>query len=333
MVKNQIPLKITDKNRELVIKLMTQPKISIIVPVFREESNIKPFLQRVEKIVDKLNCTYEIIFCLDPSPDNTEQIILDEIVRNESIRLIKFSRRFGQPAATLAGLHFCKGEVGIVIDVDLQDPPELIEQMMKKWKEGYKVVYAKRNSPNGETVLRRMISYVGYRVINKITDVSIPPDTGDFRLLDRRVIDELKNLNESHGYLRGMVAFVGFKQTFVTYDRDERSLGHTHYNRFYGSLTIPLNAITGFSIRPLQLASIIGGLIAGCGFLLGLWFLFERIVLHSELTPGLTWTIILITFLSGVQLLSLGIIGEYIGRIYEEVKHRPLYIVEKTENF
>ena len=311
---------------------IAQPKISIIVPVFREETNIRPFLQRTEKILEKLNCTYEIIFCLDPSPDNTEQIILDEIVRNENIRLIKFSRRFGQPAATLAGIHFCKGEVCVIIDVDLQDPPELIEQMLEKWREGYKVVYAKRNSPNGETFLRKMISYVGYRIINKITDVSIPSDTGDFRLLDRRVIDELKRLSESHGYLRGMVAFVGFKQTFVTYDRDERSSGITHYNRFYGSLTIPFNAITGFSIRPLQIASITGGLIACCGFLLGLWFLIEKTVLHTELTPGLTWTIILITFLSGVQLLSLGIMGEYVGRIYNEVKRRPLYIIEKTEN-
>jgi polyisoprenyl-phosphate glycosyltransferase len=310
-----------------------QPKISIIVPVFREETNIRPFLQRTEKILEKLNCSYEIIFCLDPSPDNTEQIILDEIVRNENIRLIKFSRRFGQPAATLAGIHFCKGDVCVVIDVDLQDPPELIEQMLEKWREGYKVVYAKRNSPNGETFLRKMISYVGYRIINKITDVSIPSDTGDFRLLDRRVIDELKRLSESHGYLRGMVAFVGFKQTFITYDRDERSSGITNYNRFYGSLTIPFNAITGFSIRPLQIASITGGLIACCGFLLGLWFLIEKTVLHTELTPGLTWTIILITFLSGVQLLSLGIMGEYVGRIYNEVKRRPLYIIEKTENF
>jgi polyisoprenyl-phosphate glycosyltransferase len=306
--------------------------ISIVVPVYREETNIRPFLQRTENVCEKLKLPYEILFCLDPSPDGTEQIIMDEIKRNENIRLIKFSRRFGQPAATLAGIHFCKGNVCVVIDVDLQDPPELIEQMMEKWRDGYKVVYAKRNSPNGETILRKWISYVGYRVINKITDVSIPPDTGDFRLMDRRVVDELKRLNESHGYLRGMVAFVGFKQTYVEYDRDERVLGITHYNRFYGSLKIPFNAITGFSIRPLQFASLLGGFIAFCGFLLGLWILIEKLLLHAEMTPGLTWTITLITFLSGVQLLSLGIIGEYIGRIYEEVKRRPLYIIEKSEN-
>lgn len=287
----------------------------------------------MESILIKLDETYEILFCLDPSPDMTEKIILDEIRRNENIRLIKFSRRFGQPAATLAGIHYCKGDVCVVIDVDLQDPPELIEPMLEKWKEGYKVVYAKRRSRKGETFLKTWISYFGYRVINKISDVSIPSDTGDFRLMDRRVIDELKQLHESHGYLRGMVSFVGFKQTFVEYDRDERASGVTNYNRYLGSLRIAFNGIVGFSIRPLQIASLVGGIIAAGGFLLGIWFLFENLFLHSHITPGLTWTIILITFFSGVQLLSLGIIGEYIGRIYEEVKQRPLYIIEKTENF
>ena len=307
--------------------------VSIVVPVYREESNIKPFLQRTEKVFEKLQSLYEIIFCLDPSPDNTEQIILDEIKRNENIRLIKFSRRFGQPAATMAGIHFCKGEVCVVIDVDLQDPPELIEEMLAKWREGYKVVYAKRRSRKGETFLKTWVSHFGYRVINNISDVSIPSDTGDFRLMDRRVVDEIKRLNESHGYLRGMVAFVGFKQTFVDYDRDERVSGVTNYNRYLGSLRIAFNGIVGFSIRPLQLASLLGGLIAVGAFLLGLWILVEKLILHVEMTPGLTWTIVLITFLSGVQLLSLGIMGEYVGRIYEEVKRRPQYIVEKTENF
>jgi dolichol-phosphate mannosyltransferase len=306
--------------------------ISIIIPVYHEETNIQPFLKRAELVLEKLNYPYEILFCLDPSPDKTEQVIMDEIKRNENIRLIKFSRRFGQPAATMAGIHFCKGDICIVIDVDLQDPPELIEEMLMKWREGYKVVYAKRRSRKGETILKTWISHFGYRVINNISDVSIPSDVGDFRLIDRRVVDEIKRLNESHGYLRGMVAFVGFKQTFVEYDRDERASGVTNYNRYLGSLRIAFNGIVGFSIRPLQLASLIGGIIAVGAFLLGFWILVEKLILHLELTPGLTWTIVLISFLSGVQLLSLGIMGEYIGRIYEEVKQRPLYIIEKTEN-
>lgn len=306
--------------------------ISIIVPVYREETNIRPFLHRLESVIEKLDVSYEILFCLDPSPDKTEQVILEEIQRNENIRLIKFSRRFGQPAATMAGIHFCKGEISVVIDVDLQDPPELIEPMLEKWREGYKVVYAKRRSRKGETFLKTWISHFGYRVINKISDVSIPSDTGDFRLMDRRVVDEIKRLNESHGYLRGMVAFVGFRQTFVEYDRDERASGVSNYNRYLGSLRIAFNGIVGFSIRPLQVATILGGIIALAAFLLGFWILIEKMILQAELTPGLTWTIVLITFLSGVQLLSLGIMGEYVGRIYEEVKQRPLYIVEKTEN-
>ena len=309
-----------------------QPFLSVIVPVYREETNIKPFLQRMEAVLEKLNVPYEILFCFDPSPDNTEQVIMDEICRNEHIRLIKFSRRFGQPAATMAGIHLCKGDVCIVIDVDLQDPPELIEQMLEKWREGYKVVYAKRRSRKGEKRIRLWITYVGYRIINNISEVSIPVDTGDFRLMDRRVIDELKKLNETHGFLKGMVAFVGFKQTYVEYDRDERASGISNYNPFCGSLNIAFNGVFGYSRLPLQLASIIGGAIAFGGFLLGIWVLIQKLILHVDVTPGLTWTIVLITFLSGVQLLSLGIIGEYIGRIYEEVKRQPQYIIEKTEN-
>jgi len=308
------------------------PLISVIVPVYREETNIRPFLIRIEKILKSVGCNSEILFCLDPSPDNTEQVIMDEIKRNENIRLIKFSRRFGQPAATMAGIHLCRGDVCVVIDVDLQDPPELIEVMLDRWREGYKVVYAKRRSRKGETFLKTWISHFGYRVINNISDVSIPSDTGDFRLMDRRVIDELKRLNESHGFLRGMVAYVGFRQTYVEYDRDERVSGISSYNRYLGSLRIAINGIVGFSIRPLQIASLTGGLIAFASFLLGLWILVEKLVLHIELTPGLTWTIVLITFLSGVQLLSLGVMGEYVGRIYEEVKRRPQYIVDTMEN-
>lgn len=308
------------------------PYISIIVPVYREETNILPFVKRTEAVLTTIGYPYEILFCLDPSPDRTEQVIMEEINRNEKIRLIKFSRRFGQPAATMAGIHLCKGDVCVVIDVDLQDQPELIQPMLEKWREGYKVVCAKRRTRKGETLLKKIIAHIGYIVINKISDVSIPANIGDFRLIDRRVVDELKQLNESHGFLRGMVSFVGFKQTYIEYDRDERASGTSSYNRYLGSLKIAFNGIVGFSSRPLQMSSIIGGLIAFGAFMLGIWILIEKLVLRVNLTPGLTWTIVLISFLSGVQLLSLGIMGEYIGRIYDEVKRRPLYIVEKTEN-
>jgi len=310
----------------------SSPLISIIVPVFQEEQNIKPFLNRMESVLNKLQLKNEIIFCLDPSPDNTGQIIESESERNPNIKLITLSRRFGQPAATMAGINYCKGDACVVIDVDLQDPPELIEQMLDKWKEGYYVVYATRRSRKGETFLKKCTTYVGYRVINALSNVDIPIDTGDFRLMDRKVIDELIKLNDTYGFLRGIVAFVGFKQTAIKYDRNERKLGITNYNKYIGGINTALHGIFGFSIRPLQIASILGGIIAFLSFIFGIWLLVEKFVLHKDVTPGLTSTTVLITFLAGVQLLSLGIIGEYIGRIHDEVKKRPLYIVEKTKN-
>lgn len=311
---------------------MTSPYVSIVVPVYREESNIIPFVNRTKEVMSKIGCTYEILFCLDPSPDKTEQVVLEEITKNENIRLIVFSRRFGQPAATMAGIHLCKGDVCVVIDVDLQDQPELIEPMLEKWKEGYKVVYAKRRVRHGETFIKKIITKFGYLIINKISDVSIPANVGDFRLMDRVVIDQLKMLHESHGYLRGMVSYVGFKQTFIEYDRDERLLGISNYNRYIGSLKIAFNGIFGFSIKPLQLLTILGISIAFFAFIFGFWSLIQKFVLKADATPGLTWTIVLITFFSGVQLFSLGIMGEYVGRIYDEVKQRPMYIIEKVEN-
>jgi|SRR6185437_10150834 len=304
------------------------PQISIVVPVYKEENGIKPFLKRMEAVFDKINLSYEIIFCLDPSPDQTEKVVLEEIERNSNIKLVVFSRRFGQPAATMAGILLAKGETCLVIDVDLQDPPELLEEMYNKLHEGYEVVYAKRRSRKGETLIKRLVSYFGYSVINRWSDVPIPRNTGDFRVMTRRVIEELRGLNESHGFLRGLVAYVGFKQSFIEYDRDERFADSGNYNRFLGSLRIGLNGIISFSSRPLQMMSVVGMVVAGFSFLLGLWYMFQKLV-GIPLTPGLSTTTILISFFAGVQLLSLGIMGEYVGRIYDEVKRRPMYIVDK----
>lgn len=307
------------------------PNLSIIVPVYKEEKNIQPFLKRAQAALVKLDLTYEIIFCLDPSPDRTEEVIRQEINQNPAIKLIVFSRRFGQPAATMAGILLCKGENCVVIDVDLQDPPDLIVDMYTKLKEGYEVVYAKRRSRKGETLAKRLVSYAGYKVISKFSDVPIPRDTGDFRIMTRRVIEELRGLNESHGFLRGLVAYVGFRQAFVEYDREERLSGHGNYNRFTGSLKIGLNGIISFSSRPLQLMSIAGAVIAGFSFLLGAWYVLQKLI-GIELTPGLPTTILVVTFFSGVQLLSLGLMGEYIGRIYDEVKRRPMFIIDRKVN-
>ncbi len=309
-----------------------KPALSVVVPVYREEAGIAPFVRRIEAVMATLALTYEVIFCLDPSPDRTEEAIMAEIAKNPNLRLIVFSRRFGQPAATMAGILLCQGEACVVIDVDLQDPPELIGAMRSRLQEGFEVVFAKRTSRKGETWFKRQISRFGYKMIAALSDIPIPRDAGDFRIMTRRVIEELRRLNESHGFLRGLVAYVGFRQTFVLYDRDERQSGSGHYNRFTGSLKIGLNGLIGFSARPLQLMSVSGALMAGMSFVLGAWYLFQKIV-GIHLTPGLPTTVLVITFLSGVQLLSLGLIGEYIGRIYDEVKRRPMFIVDRKINF
>jgi dolichol-phosphate mannosyltransferase len=307
------------------------PDISVIVPVYLEEKNIKPFLQRLEAVLDAARLRYEILFCLDPSPDRTEAVIMEEISRNTNIKLVVFSRRFGQPAATMAGILLCKGAACAVIDVDLQDPPELIIPLYGRLREGFEVVYAKRRSRKGETLVKRVVAAVGYNVINRLSDVHIPRDTGDFRVMTRRVIEELRTLSESHGFLRGLVAYVGFRQTFIEYDRDERLGGQGKYNRFVGSLKIGLNGLISFSTRPLQLMSIAGFIVAGFSFLLGAWYVVQKLA-GVDLTPGLSTTVLVVTFFAGVQLFSMGLMGEYIGRIYDEVKRRPPYIIDRTVN-
>jgi dolichol-phosphate mannosyltransferase len=306
--------------------------ISVVVPVYKEEANIRPFLARTEPVLTAISERYEVIFCLDPSPDATEHEILKEIRRNPRLKLAVFSRRFGQPAATMAGISMCRGASCVIIDVDLQDPPEVIAALHARLGEGFDVVYATRRSRAGETRVKRLVSRLGYKAIAVLGEVPIPRDTGDFRILSRRVLEELKRLNEGHGFLRGLVAYVGFAQTFVEYDRDRRHDGRGHYNRFFGSLKIGLNGIISFGSRPLQLMSIVGLLVAGFSFLLGAWYVLQKVVIGVAFTPGLPTTVLIVTFFSGVQLLSLGLIGEYIGRIYDEVKRRPMYIVDRTTN-
>jgi polyisoprenyl-phosphate glycosyltransferase len=307
------------------------PKISVVVPVYKEEANIAPFLNRIIPILESIG-SYEIIFCLDPSPDRTEQVIVENIARNPSIGLLVFSRRFGQPSAVIAGIRHASGDTCVVIDVDLQDPPELIRSLYAKLQEGYDVVYAKRRSREGETLVKKAVSYLGYGVINAVSDVAIPRNTGDFRIINRRVIEELRGLKEGHGFLRGLVAFVGFHQTFIEYDRDRRAHGTGNYNRYLGSLKIGLNGLVGFSNFLLK-ATLVSGLIICMGaFLLATYILVAKLVLHQPFELGVVTIILLVLFMGGAQLVSIGIIGEYIGRIYDEVKERPQYIVSRSIN-
>lgn len=305
--------------------------ISIVVPVYKEESSIQPFLARVRPVLDAISSRWEILFCLDPSPDRTEELVRTAGAQDPRIKLVVFSRRFGQPAAVLGGIAMCRGETCVVIDVDLQDPPELIRDLYAKHKEGFDVVYAKRRSRKGETLPKIFVSWLGYKVINRLGEVEIPRNTGDFRIISRRVIDELKNLHEGHGFLRGMVAYVGFPQAFIEYDRDPRLAGTGKYNRFLGSLKIGLNGLISFGSRPLAMLSLAGMGLMGLSLLLGAWYLVQHLA-GFEIIPPMPATIPVVAFFSGVQLLGLGLMGEYVGRIYDEVKQRPKYIVHRTYN-
>jgi dolichol-phosphate mannosyltransferase len=289
--------------------------LSIVVPVYKEEGNISPFVEAVERIANQHAIRYELIFCLDPSPDKTKAAILKYVDKNPSIKLLTFSRRFGQPAATMAGILHAKGDICIVIDVDLQDPVEVMPELISKWAEGYDVVYAKRRSRQGETLAKRVVSHAAYKIINHISDVNIPTNTGDFRLISRRVIEELRRLKETHGFLRGAVAFVGFPTSFVEYDRKPRYSGKGKYNRFTGSFTIGFNGLFCFSSKPLF-------------YILSLGFVFF-VASFIMIFAGAGLTAVLLTLYSGIQICVMWLLGQYIARIYDEAKDRPMYIIDE----
>jgi glycosyltransferase involved in cell wall biosynthesis len=305
--------------------------LSIVVPVFKEEENVPEFLRRIVPILEQLTQDFEIVFSLDPSPDRTEKVILDYRERDPRVKLLAFSRRIGQPMATLAGLQYSTGDAVIVMDVDLQDPPELILEMAAKWREGFDVVLAQRRTRGDEPWIRRVVARVAYWVIRRISEVDIPENTGDFRLMSRRVVDEINRLKECHGYLRGLVSLVGFKQTVVQFDRPGRFAGQTNYP-LIGSMRIGLNGLLCFSTAALKLSSIFGFVTAGFSFLLGATYLVLKLVGYP-IVWGNPTLVILIAFLAGVQLISVGILGEYIARVYDEVRMRPKFIIDRTVGF
>ena len=306
--------------------------LSFVVPVYREEKNIGEFLRRLRPILAGVSEDYEIIFALDPSPDRTEEVILEARAADPRVKLLKFSRRFGQPMATLAGMQYSTGDAVIVMDVDLQDPPELIVDMVTKWREGYDVVLPQRRRRTGEPWIKRLVAETGYRVINKIADVHIPPNTGDFRLMSRRVVNEVVRLKETHGFLRGLVAAVGFKQVLLPFDRPPRFAGQTKYNRLLGSLRIGFNGIFCFSTFALTLSTQLGFLLAFGSIFIALVYLVMKLA-GFPFPLGNPTIVILVLLMGGVQLISVGILGEYIGRIYEEVRARPKFIVDRAEGF
>ena len=306
--------------------------ISIIIPVYNEALYIIVFVNRMINEVKRITNNYEIIFALDPSTDDTEEVILKEIEKNNKIKLLVFSRRFGQSAATMAALKNSKGERCLIIDCDLQDPPELLNEMYKKMDQGYDVVLAKRKSRKGETIIKKSVAAFGYNLINKISDVRIPINSGDFRLISKKIVNYLNEFDEPNAFLRGLVAYVGFKQTFIEYDREERFSGISKYNKYLGSIKIAFNGLFGFGSKPIFFMSLLGFVFAFLSFLIGIYYIIVKLV-DPNITPGLSSTILIISFFSGLQLIALGILGEYIGRIYDEVKKRPKYIIDKKINF
>ncbi len=306
--------------------------LSVVVPTYNEQDNVERLHERLVQVLDPLDLDWELIFSVDPCTDGTEDRITELRSRDPRVKMLRFSRRFGQPMATLAGLEAARGDAIVVIDCDLQDPPELIPQLVETWRRGYDVVYAQRRSRAGETVVKRAVAAFGYRLIKRIAEVDIPPNTGDYRLMSQRVARTVTRLPEHHGFLRGLVALVGFPQTGVLYDRNERVAGEGKYNRFTGSVAIGVNGIVGFSNYPLQVISLLGIVLAFCAVLLAVAYLGFKIA-GVNFPIGNTTIVILVSFFSGIQLLSLGVIGEYIGRIYDETRQRPKYIVESRIGF
>jgi glycosyltransferase involved in cell wall biosynthesis len=300
---------------------------SIVAPIYNELDNLSELYQRVREVMSGTDGTWELILVDDGSSDGSTRRILEMAKDDERVRPVIFARNFGHQVAITAGWDYARGEAVVIIDADLQDPPEAIPELIAKWREGYEVVYAVRAEREGETWFKKTTAALFYRIVHRITDVNIPVDTGDFRLMDRQVVDVLKTMRERHRFPRGMSAWVGFRQIGVPYKRAARHAGVTKYP-FSKMLKLALNAITGFSYFPLQLATYFGFAAAGVAIIAIPVVIIMRLVGHGAFL-GQATTLIAVLFLGGVQLIFLGVLGEYLGRIYDEVKGRPLYIVRE----
>ena len=303
-------------------------ELSVVTPMFNEEENIDYFFERIFKLLDSLKMTYEIICINDGSSDGTLEQLIKYHKKYPQVKVLNFSRNFGKETALTAGLHYASGRAVIPIDADLQDPPELIETFIAKWREGYDVVYAVRTKRHGEGLVKRLSANLFYRFINRFSETPIPKNTGDFRLLDARVVKVLNQIPENTRFLKGLFAWVGFKQTGVPYEREPRHGGKTKWN-YWGLWNLALDAITLFSTVPLRLWGYVGLTISFLTLAYAA-FLVIRTLVFGIVLPGYASIMVAILFLGGLQLFTLGIIGEYLGRVYAETKKRPLYIISET---
>ena len=303
--------------------------LSVIIPVYNEENNIKPLLDRLISVVKKHN--YEIIFVDDGATDKTALLIKQQIKKNQNIRLISFYRNFGHQMALSAGYEIARGDAVVSIDADLQDPPEVIDSMIKKWQRGARIVYAKRNERYGESYFKLKTASLFYKLINFLSDTPIPTEVGDFRLLDKKVVLYLNNLKEKPSFLRGLVAWPGFSTEYVYFKRNKRFSGETHYG-FFKMVNFALDGIMSFSTKPLRLATYFGFLSAGLGFLGIIYEILKKIFYPESFVIGWIGIFIAVMFLGGIQLVTIGIIGEYIGKIYQEIQNRPKYLIKEKVN-
>lgn len=306
-------------------------KYSIVIPAYNEELVVEESYKRLKAVMDTTNEEYELIFVNDGSRDKTCELLSKICDEDKNVKMIDFSRNFGHQTAITAGMDNSSGQAVVVIDADLQDPPEVILQMIEKWKEGYDVVYGKRGKRKGETFFKLFTAKMFYRFLKSMTSVDIPVDTGDFRLIDRRVCDELRTLTEKNRYVRGLVSWVGFKQTDVTYVREERFAGETKYP-LKKMIKFAMDGLTAFSYKPLKLSTYLGFLLSAGSVI----YLIIALILNGcgiASIPAWACALSIPLFFNGVILMMLGIMGEYIGRIYDESKNRPLYIIKEKKGF
>ncbi len=308
------------------------PKYSCVIPIYNEEETILELYRRVSAVMDRLDGTVELVLINDGSCDKSLQLIREIHQQDQRVCYLSFARNFGHQIAVTAGLNFARGHIVIVLDADLQDPPELIPDMVEKWRQGYQVVYAQRTQRRQESWFKRLTAYVFYRILKNLADVEIPTDTGDFCLMDRQVVDVLNSMPERNRYIRGLRAWVGFQQTAIRFERDARFAGDVKYS-FRKSLGLGVNGIVSFSKVPLRLSTYVGLLSAVIALIMALLVIYWRFsAIHSPLT-GFATIAVAILFIGAVQLVSIGILGEYVGRIYEEIKGRPLYTLAEVGGF